>query len=132
MSKRRVYLPSETHLALYPSSVRILCPCGVRFEPRSSPLPDMDSEDDPKLCLTCNRAQWSRLWNGNQPVDSSVDNSIDSSVNTASDARADNKFDSAWFNDHGYDKASEDHSFEFVSDNDIGEVVSMIDRRPRR
>jgi len=81
MARKRIYQPSETHLALHPPTSLILCLCGVRFSRR----PDTaDSEDDPALCLGCNRSKWSRLWNDNKPVDNKA------------------------------------------------EVVSMIDRRPRR
>lgn len=66
MSKRHSYHPSETHLALHPASNLISCPCGVRFQPRPE---SVDGQDDPELCLSCNRSRWSRLWNDNQPVE---------------------------------------------------------------
>lgn len=62
----RVYQPSETHLALYPATVMVTCRCGTRFQQRPE---SRDTEDDPDLCLTCNRAHWSRLWNDNKPID---------------------------------------------------------------
>ena len=65
----RPYKPSETHLALHPPSTLITCPCGVKFAARAEPMTGVTGEDDPDLCLTCNRARWSRLWNGNRPVD---------------------------------------------------------------
>lgn len=88
MSRRRGYVPSETDLTLYPPRVLIDCPCGVRFSPHHKSLPDAEGEDDPKLCLTCNRAKWSRLWNNNRPIEN--------------------------------------------KDEGEGEIVSMIERRPRR
>lgn len=66
MSNRRAYHPSDTHLALHPPSELKTCRCEVRFAPRPiSP----DSDDDPDLCLSCNRKAWSRLWNGNRPIE---------------------------------------------------------------
>lgn len=65
MKRNRTYHPSETHLAIYPATVMITCRCGARFAARSTPLHD---EDDPELCIRCNRASWSRLLNDNKPV----------------------------------------------------------------
>lgn len=118
MSKRRrgnIYTPSETHLALHPPRELISCPCGITFVARVSISPDIDSEDDPKLCLSCNRRAWSRLWNDNQPVAVEVeidsDNDSESELDTEEASRL---------------------AFDLTSDSDIGEVVSMIERRPRR
>lgn len=69
MSKRRIYHPSETHLALHPVSTNLKCAnptCGVLFTPR---FDCVDDSDDPTLCLGCNRRAWSRLWNANRPVE---------------------------------------------------------------
>ncbi len=91
--RKRVYLPSETHLHLYPPNELIKCSCGVRFHSR----PDNDhGEDDPALCLPCNRKSWSRLLNGNKPI------TIERSEISAGDV-----------------------SFDLASDIDIGEVVSI-------
>lgn len=68
-SKRKPYEPSETHLVLHPRQSIALCKCGVKFAVR--PTVDTDTaetDDDPKLCLTCNRKGWSRLWNNNRPI----------------------------------------------------------------
>lgn len=114
MSKRRrgnIYTPSETHLALHPPRELISCPCGIMFAARLSPSPDIESEDDPKLCLSCNRRAWSRLWNDNQPIAVEID--------------VDNKFDSGWVGDREIASTSTEQPFEFVSDTDIGEVVSI-------
>lgn len=66
MSKRRVYLPSETHLALYPPRDLIKCACGVLFSRRPESTHD---EDDDDRCLPCNRRSWSRLLNDNRPIE---------------------------------------------------------------
>lgn len=105
MSRKRIYHPSETHLALHPPRTLIDCPCGVRFAARLSPSPDIDSEDDPKLCLTCNRRAWSRLWNDNQPVKIKAKNDI--------------------VIDSDPEHASDDYAFDLTSDTDIGEVISI-------
>lgn len=67
---KRIYIPSETHHALYPAQAMSTCvECGVRFVLRST-IPHLDSgDDDPEKCLSCNRRSWSRLFNNNQPVD---------------------------------------------------------------
>lgn len=69
--KRKPYEPSETHLALHPPQSIAVCKCGVKFAVRPTADSDTataDTDDDPKLCLTCNRKSWSRLWNNNRPV----------------------------------------------------------------
>jgi hypothetical protein len=60
--RHRQYIPSETHIALHAPRAIITCSnkdCGVKFAIRPEPLHD---EDDPNLCLTCNRKSWSKLW----------------------------------------------------------------------
>lgn len=69
--KRKPYEPTETHLALHPPQSIAVCKCGVKFAMR--PITDSDdAEDDPELCLTCNRKSWSRLWNDNRPINHEV------------------------------------------------------------
>lgn len=63
---KRPYKPTETQIALHPPTEMIKCRCGVQFIARPHPL---HKEDNPKLCLECNRKSWSRLWNENQPIE---------------------------------------------------------------
>ena len=98
----RRYKPSETDLVLYPARNLKTCinpQCGIKFATRSS----IDAEDEnPDLCLSCNRAQWSRLWNDNKPIEKSIGRDI-------------------------YTHATNEtvHNFNLVSDTDIGEVVPI-------
>lgn len=108
MSRKRIYLPSETDLALHPPRTLIDCPCGVRFEARVSTSPDSDSEDDPNLCLTCNRKSWSRLWNDNQPVAIPGTHLETAARETIAEIQ----------------EATE-LAFNLTSDSDIGEVISI-------
>lgn len=101
MSKRRVYLPSETNLALYPATSLIKCSCGVLFPARAESTHD---EDDPNLCLPCNRRSWSRLINGDQPVATTPDTKTIVDVSEI--------------------------DFDLISDSDVGSVVPIW--RPRR
>lgn len=66
------------------------------------PTTDHD-EDDPGKCLTCNRSSWSKLFSGGN----------DEKIVTATQS----------------DTALE---FNLVSDDDVGEVVKMSVRRPRK
>lgn len=67
--KRKPYEPTETHLALHPPQSIAVCKCGVKFAIRTTVDTDTaDIDDNPKLCLTCNRKGWSRLWNDNRPI----------------------------------------------------------------
>lgn len=67
----RIYKPTETHIALYPEPNQhiLTCStpgCGVRFASRIANSANED--EDQSKCLSCNRAQWSRLWNGNKSI----------------------------------------------------------------
>ena len=53
---RPTYKPSETHEALHPQAGVRKCSC-VLFTERAPSV-----EDDPLLCLRCNRQAWSRLF----------------------------------------------------------------------
>ena len=113
MKPRRVYHPSATHLALSPPREIIECAsptCKVRFEARPE---SVDGQDDPGLCLTCNRAKWSRLWHDNRLI-GKRELGIDH-VDRSEDR------------DHDHDH---DLSIDRISDSDIGEVVPI--RRPRK
>lgn len=103
---KRIYQPTETDLVLYPGRDLKTCinpDCHTRFASR----PTIDSEDEnPDLCLACNRKGWSRLWNSNKPIGSVAE------IHDVSTAQ------------------SSSTEFDLVSDNDIGEVVPI--RRPRR
>lgn len=65
----RPYRTSETDAALYPQKGALVkCPCGTRFPPRVV-VPAIGTEDDPGLCLTCNRRHWSKLHGyGGEPI----------------------------------------------------------------
>lgn len=116
MSKR-VYLPTETHLALHPPRQIKTCinpDCHTRFAAR----PAIDSEDEnPDLCLACNRKGWSRLWNSNKPLESIEPTAKIPETSTVQSSSMELQLSST--------------EFDLVSDDsDIGEVVPI--RRPRR